>query len=73
MMAKTQPAATSYHSANSDRNFKEYVQFSQTDGGAISISVTHENAQLAAQYANSSWNRCEYLLKKKIEKIKTLG
>ena len=34
------------------KNYIEYVEASQTPGGAIIISVTHENPNLAAEYAN---------------------
>ena len=34
------------------KNYSEYVEASQTPGGAIKISVTHENPKLAAEYAN---------------------
>ena len=33
-------------------NYLEYVQASQTPGGAIKISVAHEDPKLAAKYAN---------------------
>ena len=33
-------------------NYLEYVQTSQTPAGAIEISVTHENPNLASEYAN---------------------
>ena len=34
-------------------NYKNSVRVAETDGGAISISVTHDNPQLAADYANN--------------------
>ena len=34
------------------KNYLEYVQTSQTPAGAIEVSVTHENPNLASEYAN---------------------
>ena len=49
-------------------NYKDYVKVSQTDGGAISISVTHENPKLSAEYANGLMEQVRILIEEEDEK-----
>ena len=53
-------------------NYKDYVKVSQTDGGAISISVTHENPKLSAEYANGLMEQVRILIEEEDEKNKSL-
>ena len=52
------------------KNYNEYVQVSETDGGAINISVTHKEPKLAAQYANSLMEQVRRLIVEEDEKNK---
>ena len=43
-------------------NYREFVKFSETDGGAISMSVMHEIPQKASDYANGIMEEIRYLI-----------
>ena len=52
------------------KNYYEYVEVSETDGGSISISVTHENPRLSAEYANNLMELVRRLIVEEDEKNK---
>ena len=43
-------------------NYNKHVQISETDGGAISISVKHGNPEFSAQYANGIMEQVRRLI-----------
>ena len=53
-------------------NYLEYVQVSQTLGGAIKISVTHEDPKMAAKYANQIMELVRQTVETEEEKSKEI-
>ena len=53
-------------------NYLEYVQASQTPGGAIKVSVTHEDPELAAKYANQIMDLVRQTVETEEEKSKEI-
>ena len=53
-------------------NFRKYVETSTTKGGAITISVTHEEPNLAAFYANEIMESIRKLIEKEDSEAKEL-
>ena len=54
-------------------SYLNYVQTTQTEAGAIEITVTHENPQRAAQYANQIMELVRQTVATDEEKSKELG
>ena len=54
------------------KNYLEYVEASQTPGGAIIISVTHEDPKLAAKYANQIMELVRYTVATEEEQSKEI-
>ena len=52
------------------KNYKKYVKVFETGGGAISISVTHQDPELSAQYANDLMEQVRQLIVQEDEKNK---
>ena len=49
-------------------NYKKFVEIVETDSGAISLSVTHKDPILSAQYANAFMEEIRYLVETETEK-----
>lgn len=45
-------------------NFKEFISVESTVGGAISVSATHEDPEIAARYANTVMNEMKELVER---------
>ena len=52
-MAKTKQEKDAIIDFNISTNFKENVKFKTTEAGALSVSVTHFDANKASDYANN--------------------
>ena len=56
---------------NAIKNYKKAVKVSETDSGAILISVTHKSAEKAAEYANAFMDEIQSLVEQENNEAKT--
>ena len=54
------------------KNYKKAVKVSETDGGAILISVTHKSAEKAAEYANAFMDEIQSLVEQENNEAQNL-